>query len=48
MLANNMCGFLVTFVVPGGKIWSIKTLNLDAFKTKLVKLFCVFLYNFVY
>ena len=39
MLAKNVCGLLVYFVVTGGRSWSFQTSNLDVFKTEQEKLF---------
>ena len=39
MLAKNICGLAVSFVVTGGRSWSFLTPNLDVFKTEQDKLF---------
>jgi len=39
MLAKIICDILVTFVVTGGRSWSLKTLNFEIFMTKQEELF---------
>ena len=39
MLAKNICGLVVSFVVTGGRSLSFQTLNLEVFKTEQEKLF---------
>ena len=39
MLAKNICGLVVSFVVTGGRSWSFQTPNLEVFKTEQEKLF---------
>ena len=38
MLAKNVCGLVVSFVVTGGRSWSFQTPNLEVFKTEQEKL----------
>ena len=39
MLAKNICGLVVSFVVIGDRSWSFQTPNLEVFKTEQDKLF---------
>ena len=39
MLAKNICGLVVCFVVTGDRSWSFQTPNLKVFKTEQEKLF---------
>ena len=34
MLAKNVCGLVVSFVVTSGRSWSFQTLDLEIFKTE--------------
>ena len=45
MLATNVCGLVVSFVVTGGRSWHFQTSNLEGFKTEQEKLF-VLISNF--
>ena len=47
MLAKNVYGLVVSFVVTGGKSWSFHTPNLEVFKTKQENLF-VLLYMYLH